>query len=128
MLQFRQDDTTAELILTLTEKVSLTDPYYLFVFTHVLTKSKVAFVKASGDDESGFINRYNQFTINPSDVFEDEPAGEWHYRIYEQDDADNTDESATGAELECGKLMLLPTDEFEFNKYNTTTSYKAYNG
>jgi hypothetical protein len=128
MLQFRQDDTSVELILTLTEKVTLTDPYYLFVFTHVTTKDVVAFVKSVADDESGFQSRYNKFTIDPSDVFEDKLPGEWHYKVYEQEDVENTDVALTGAEIECGKLMLLPAEDFEYDKYNSPTSFKTYNG
>jgi hypothetical protein len=128
MLQFRQDDTSAELILTLTEKVTLTDPYYLFVFTHVTTKDVVAFVKSVADDESGFQSRYNKFTIDPSDVFEDKPVGQWHYKVYEQEDLENTDVTLAGDEIECGKLMLLVATEFEYDKYNSATTYKSYNG
>jgi hypothetical protein len=128
MLQFKQDDTSAEMILTLTEKVTLTDPYYLFVFTHVTTKDVVAFVKSVADDESGFQSRYNKFTIDPSTVFEDKLPGEWHYKVYEQEDAENTDVTLAGDEIECGKLMLLPANEFEFSKYDSPTTYKVYNG
>lgn len=128
MLQFKQDDTSAEMILTLTEKVTLTDPYYLFVFTHVTTKDVVAFVKSVADDESGFQSRYNKFTIDPSTVFEDKLPGEWHYKVYEQEDAENTDVTLAGDEIECGKLMLLPVNEFEFSKYDSPTTYKVYNG
>src|SRR5688500_2665083 len=128
MLQFRQDDTAVELILTLTEKVSITDPYYLVVFTHVLTKQRVALVKSDADDESGFKSRYNKFTINPSVVFDEKPHGEWHYKVYEQESSTNIDVDDTGGEIECGKMLLVSADEFEFDKYDTATTYKAYNG
>lgn len=128
MLQFNQSDTTAVLILTLTENVSLGTPYYLFVFTHVLTKEKVVFIKSQDDDQSDFTERYNQFTINPSIIFLNHPVGEWHYKIYEQASSTNTDESLTTDVLEYGKLRLDRSAAFEFTKYNQPTTYATYNG
>jgi hypothetical protein len=128
MLQFKQDDTTAVMILTLTEFVTLAMPYYLFVFTHVETKRVVSLVKAPADDESGHPQRYNQFTIDAADVFEDQPTGEWHYKVYEQESSTNTDIDLTGDLLEDGKLILDRSTEFGYSQYNSETTYKAYNG
>lgn len=128
MIQFKQSDTAISLILTLTENVSIGDPYYLFVFTNVLTKEVVSFIKATGQDESDFKSRYNKFTINPSTVFANKSIGEWHYKVYEQVSSSNTDEESTGAVLEYGKLRLDRATAFEFTKYNEDTTYKAYNG
>lgn len=128
MLQFKQSDIAASLILTLTENVSINDPYYLFVFTHVLTKQTVKFIKYTGADESNYTQRYNQFTINPSVVFLNKPTGEWHYNIYEQASGTNTDVALSGAILEYGKLILDRATAFVFIKYNEPTTFNAYNG
>jgi hypothetical protein len=128
MLQFAQDDTSAELILTLTEKVTLDVPYYLFVFTHVTTKDAVSFVKAVADDQSLYQSRYNQFTINPSVVFDEQPTGMWNYTIHEQEDDENTDVANTTSVLEYGKLILDRATAYAPTQYNSATSYKAYNG
>lgn len=128
MLQFAQDDTSAEMILTLTEKVTLDVPYYLFVFTHVTTKETVKFIKAVADDQSLFQSRYNQFTINPSTVFLNKPTGFWNYTIYEQESAVNTDVSLAGAVLEYGKLILDRATTYAPTQYNSSTTYSAYNG
>lgn len=128
MLQFKQDDTAAVMILTLTELVTINTPSYLFVFTHVTTKAVVAFVKAEANDESEYPNRYNQFTINAATVFDDQPVGEWHYKVYEQESAVNTDPDAAGTLLEYGKLLLDRATEFEFTMYDQAQSYKTYNG
>lgn len=128
MLQFNQADTSAVLILTLTEKVTINDPYFLFVFTHVLTKQKVKFLKFTDDDESDFKDRYNQFTINPAVVFLAKPIGQWHYKIYEQASSTNTDEDLTGDILEYGKLIIDRATAFFFTMYNEAQSYKTYNG
>lgn len=128
MLEFKQDDTATELILTLTENVSVTDPFYLFVFTHVLTKDVVAFLKSWEDDESNFPIRYNQFTIEPSALFDGHPPGEWHYKIYEQVSDSNLDPTLSGAVLEFGKMILDRPAEFAFDTYYSPTTFKAYNG
>ena len=116
------------MIFTLTENVSLNNPYFLFVFTHILTKKKVKFVKSSGDDESNYPERYNQFTINMPVVFDGAPIGQYNYTVYEQTSNSNTDESLTGAPLEYGKLIIDRTTPFTFTKYNAPTTYATYNG
>lgn len=128
MLEFKQDDTAAVMILTLTELVSLAVPYYLFVFTHVTTKEVVAFVKSEADDESNYPQRYNQFTINAATVFTGKPSGEWHYKVYEQASAVNVDPDAAGPVLEYGKLYLDRATEFAFTMYEQSQTFKAYNG
>lgn len=128
MQEFKQDDTAAILILTLTELVSINEPYYLFVFTHVLTKDVVKFIKSPSDDESLFPLRYNQFTIDPSVIFLGMQPGEWHYKVYEQTSGSNTDPSLSGAILEYGKMLLDRATEFVFTKYDQPTSFKTYNG
>lgn len=116
------------MILTLTEFVTLPAPYYLFVFTHVETKNVVAFVKSEADDESDHPERYNQFTIDADDVFENQPTGEWHYKVYEQEGSTNIDPDIAGNLLEDGKLRLNRAIEFGYDQYESNTSYKAYNG
>jgi hypothetical protein len=127
MLQFRQTDTAAILLLTLTESVTINEPYYLFVFTHVTTKEKVRFVKSEGQDESNYPDRINQFTINASVVFAGKPVGEYHYEVYENT-TNETDETTAGNVLEYGKLILLRGTDFSFTKYNQAQSYEVYNG
>lgn len=128
MLQFKQSDTVSLLIVTLSENVSIDDPYFLFVFTHILTKQQVKFIKFIGADESSFPVRYNAFTINPSVVFAGSPIGSWNYKVYEQVSSINTDEDLTGDVVEYGKLILNRATEFEFTKYDEPTYYTTYNG
>lgn len=120
MLQFKISDTSAVLTLTLTELITVTNPVYKFVFTHVLTKQQVTFDKTTGEDESDYQSRYNQFTINPSVIFANKEVGEWHYIIYEN--------TTSGEILEMGKLMLLRTTDFAYTNYNQAVTFKTYNG
>jgi hypothetical protein len=117
MLEFSQDNTSAILILTLTELKQTDSTDFYFVFTHVTTKEQVTF---TDQDESSYPNRYNKFTIDPSVLFEDKQIGNWHYKVYETD--------ASGVLLEQGKMILHRATEFEFTKYNSANSFTTYNG
>jgi hypothetical protein len=129
MLQFSQAASNATIILTLTELVTVPVPYFLFVFTHVTTKEVVSFVKSEAEDTSDYPDRYNQFTIDAQSLFDGKQPGEWHYKVYEQEDADNTDIPEDGEGLlEAGKLLLNRSDEFEYTMYQHGTTYKTYNG
>lgn len=128
MLQFKQNETATNIILTLTELVSIADPYFLFVFTHVLTKDTVALLLNSTDDISSAPTRYNKFLINPSVVFASKQPGEWHYIVHEQASNSNLDPTLSGEIIERGKLFLDRTTDFSYTKYDQPTSFKTYNG
>jgi hypothetical protein len=119
---------TAETItVTLNEKRTLDSGYYLFVFTNILTRQIVNKIYSFIDDTSDFQDRYNEFEINTDTVFGDYPIGQWGYTIYEQASSSNT--VVTGlTEVERGIMMLKPSSEFEFESYNESTTFKAYNG
>lgn len=128
MLQFDQDNTAAELILTLTEFVTIHTPYYLFVFSNVTTKDVVTMIKAEIDDESEYPQRYNKFTIDASVVFDGQQSGEWHYKVYQQSSPTNIDPEATDGILEYGKLILDRATQFAYTMYEQAQTFKAYNG
>lgn len=128
MLELQINQAGQKIILTLVELKTLDDPYYLFVFRHIETKQEVKIVRSTADDESGFPSRYNQFNIDTSTVFLGKPAGSWNYEVYEQESAVNTDPALATGLIEKGKLILYAAAEMEFEKYNTPTSYKTYNG
>lgn len=127
MQQFAINETSYEMILTLTEKQTLVNPNYLFVFTNATTKSTIKFVKLNSDDESLFKTRYNQFTIDPSVVFNGQNTGDWFYQVYEQESTTNTDPTNLN-ELENGKVIIDRATEFSYTQYNQQTIYKAYAG
>lgn len=127
MLECNKSDTSAKLIVTLTEKQTISEPNYLFVFKHVLTKEIVTKIFLSTDDESLFRQRYNSFEINPSVLFGDNQTGEWHYMIYEQESDTNAEPALSGELLEEGKFMLL-NESFEYEQYNGATAFKSYGG
>jgi len=128
MLEFKQTDTAAPLIVTLTERVTIDAPYFLFVFTHVLTKQVVSFIKSEAQDESDYPERFNQYTINPAAVFLNKPIGEWHYTIYQQASSSNTSPDATQGALEYGKMIMERDPAFAYTIYDEPTTITAYNG
>ena len=128
MLELHYGETSEKIIVTLNELITLADPDYLFVFTHVVTRDVVSFVKSSAADESAYPERYNQFDIDTSDVFEDQQPGEWHYEIYEQSSNSNTDPDLATGLIESGKMILYPSTAFEYTKYSQSTTFKTYNG
>ena len=126
MVYLNTANSEDKIVVTLTELTTLDSPFYLFVFTHVLTKRVVAWV--AGSDESSYPQRYNKFEINTTTVFADEPNGEWHYIAYQQSNDTNTNPALADGEVENGKMILTTGAELEYTKYNSATSYKAYNG
>lgn len=127
MVVLQKGQASENIIVTLNEKRTLTDGYYLFVFTHILTRTRVTKIYAFSDDESPYPDRYNQFEIDTSADFSDKPVGQWNYDIYEQASSSNTYPDGLTL-VETGIMKLKPASAFEFEKYNETTSFKTYAG
>jgi len=98
--------TTVDVIVTATEKVTLTAPYFLWVFTNPETDNTVTWIVSSVDDQSPFPERYNDFNMDVDVVFFMQPEGQWHYKIYEQDNDTNTDPTLATTLVEQGMLIL----------------------
>ena len=127
MILLTKGQTAETITVTLNEKRTLDSGYYLFVFTHILTKQVVNKIYSFLDDISSFQDRYNEFDIDTETVFGSYPIGQWLYNIYEQASSSNTD--VTGlTEVERGIMSLRPSSEFSFESYNEATTFKSYNG
>lgn len=119
-------------ILTLTERSTLSNPTYLFVFNNDETKGGVAFIAT---DISLHTDRYNQFTItekvsgaNPlNGECTLSPDGHWTYAIYEQESTINLNpDNATGV-VETGKVKVVGTAA-SYTKYDDQPkTYTVYN-
>ena len=112
MIQFNQSILSYDFIFTLNESVTVNEPIYEFVFTHVLTKDQVTFLKTEEDDNSEHPGRYNSFTVDTT-LFTH--VGEWHYTVTQQQGS---------VLLESGKLII--DRDFEFTMYDGATTYKSY--
>ena len=115
------------LTLTLSEKVTLSNPYYLFVFRNQSSNEYVRFIKNSASDESAYPERSNQFTITTNTHFLNATNGFWTYKVYEQASAVNTDE--TGLTLiEQGIMKLVGSSEETVTYEGETQTFIVYNG
>jgi len=115
--------TANTIILTLTEKVSIGNPVFLFVFTNDQTRQAYSCIAA---DQSEFTYRYNEFSITETaspnlltgQVSLPSP-GEYHYSVYQQTSTTNLDPTLAEGLLETGKLVVLITD------YDTNNTYDS---
>jgi hypothetical protein len=120
-------NSQSDTIVTLTESTTLTNPYYLFVFTNVSTKVQYKINVNSTSDTSGFKDRFNEFAFNTITLFASAQAGQFSYEIYEQSSSSNLDPSGLNL-VECGKMLLLPATNLIKQGYAPTTNYKGYAG
>ena len=115
------------LIFTLSEKVTLTNPYYLFSFKHQVLMSSVNFLAS---DVSGFPTRYNKFLITEttgsvnltSGVVSLPETGFYEYAIYEQTSSSNLNVANVTGLLEIGMVKVESNAPIynEYDKQNKT--------
>jgi len=130
MLHFAQNETDGLLVVTLNEKRTLDDDpmYYLFRFVNTMSKDVVNVIYSNNDDQSDNQDRYNQFAINISTVFDGKPVGEWHYIVYEQTSSTNEDPDLATGEVERGKIKITKVPSFTYTGYTPATTYIGYGG
>ena len=116
---------TSDVIVTLTEKQTLSSPNYLFYFINRSDNDTVAFVKLNNTDTSAYKDRFNKFSINASTYFNNTLAGEWTYYIYEQASTSNVNPDLATNLLETGILRLDDSTTFEFTEYETNNTFKV---
>lgn len=95
------------LLLTGTEKVTLTPPYY-FLFTLVSRESRDVSESFLLTDTSSFPTRYNEFTITTAQAA-DLLAGEHKYTLYAQSSSSNTDPAQANEVVETGLAIVRET-------------------
>ena len=113
--------TSKSWYLTLTEKVTISNPYFLFVFTNRTTSVETAIILT---DVSTHIERYNQFDVTEGTTFTLD-AGEYQYQVYAQTSSTNTDPSLANELVESGvlKVVFTPTAA---GVYEVTLNEKIY--
>jgi len=114
--------TTANVILTLTEKQLLSAPNYLFVFTNRTTNYDVKFILNNAKDLSLFKERFNKFSIKVDSYFSTKLNGQWGYSVYEQTSTQNTD--VTGLNLLESGVMILSEPETIYTEYSPSDKFK----
>lgn len=114
--------TTANVILTLTEKQLIAAPNYLFVFTNRTTNYDVKFILVNAKDLSLYKERFNKFSIKVDSYFSNKLNGQWDYSVYEQTSSQNTD--VTGLNLLESGVMILSEAETIYTEYSPSDKFK----
>jgi hypothetical protein len=112
---------TENIILTLTEKQTLTSPNYLFIFENRSTNTEIKFVRLNNTDISPYKERYNEFTIVVNSFFNTALNGQYTYTIYEQASTSNL--NPTGLNLLESGIMELSGTTISFTEYETTSTF-----
>lgn len=108
--------SNSTLVFTLTEKQTLTSPYWLFELKFRGDNTTVKTFIAS--DTSSYPDRYNQFLVTEVDAGSElltsgtvnlQNTGEWHYRIFEQSSSSNLIVANATTECENGIILVLPS-------------------
>lgn len=88
------------LYVTATEKVTISSPYFLFVFEHEATNESKAFILTN---VSTHTERYDEFAFTEgSSTAQTLQKGRHKYKIYAQISAVNTDPYSADEEVESG--------------------------
>lgn len=103
-------------VLTLTEKTTLTNPNYLFSFENGNTREVTNFIST---DLSQYKSRYNEFLITETGTtFVNLTAstinikpGMYSYTIYQQTSPTNLNVSAATSVVEVGKVIVSGEDD-----------------
>ncbi len=112
---FIERNAINEVILTLTEKVTIPNPFFVFSFQHIATLNEYQpLIYFTTPDISDYCNRFNQFTITESDSGSttggnDIPLylkpGQYEYKAYESTTG-SLDPLTFGNLLEEGKMIV----------------------
>jgi len=111
-------------IITLTERTTISSGYYYFQFIHETTKEQVTFFKNLSLNLSLFKYRYDQFLFEAS-LFTNASVGKYIYNIYE---ATSNNVANIGNMVETGKMDMNVITPFSFAQYSADTNYTQYAG
>lgn len=124
--------TTNTVIVTLTEKVTISNPYFLFKFENQQTKQLYYCISA---DTSSYTDRYNQFSIiekvNPTLTAGEirlASEGFYNYTIYEQVSSSNLDPANATGIVEKGIAKVFGVARTKYTHTPSPTTYTAYQG
>lgn len=130
MLYIRKN-TNNELIVTVSNFATLSNPYYLFVFVNDVTYEEVKFICSN---TSTHTERYDKFLITEtsgtqiptSGTIEFLPLGSWTYKIYEQTSSTNLVVANTTSLLETGQAKVLGSNETYSTYTGQDITYKVH--
>ncbi len=130
-MQVINKNSNSVLVFTLSEKVTLTNPYYLFSLKGQTEMNPINFIVA---DTSDYIERYNKFLVTEtsgtqtltSGVVTLGDAGFYEYAIYEQTSSTNLEIVNTTSLLEIGLIKVVGTTGTVQAYDNQSKTYITY--
>jgi hypothetical protein len=132
MLAIRKNSNN-KIVVTLREKQTLANPYFLFEFKSEVSMKVVTTIM---DDLSSFPERFNEFLLTEtngtqiatSGTIELTPEGMWTYRVFEQESDTNLDvELVDNKEpLEVGVVRVIGSQVQVTRNDNNDTEYTVY--
>jgi hypothetical protein len=97
-------DEVNNIVLTLSEVSTLTNPYYLFVFQNEMNPESTPILFTT-TDISAYPERFNQFELDePVDV--ELMKGQYSYSVYESLIPPTSIEDTTGEVIEEGRMVV----------------------
>lgn len=125
-MQYIVKNSSNQLVFTLKEKQTLTNPNWLFELTSRETNSKKYFIAV---DSSQYPDRINQFTIieNTTEIplsgqIKLISVGEYYYRILEQSSSTNLNPALSTSVCEEGIIIVQDSAQVDFQN-NITETY-----
>lgn len=118
--------STSTVICTLTEKTTISEANYLFVFTSRATNEVVKFVVLNTADVSTNPVRWNEFNIVVNTYFANKQVGWWEYQIFEQASTTNTNVLLAGALIEKGLMYLTDSSSTTYTQYSQDINFTMY--
>lgn len=123
MINLTKGNNSQVIYFTARELASITNPYFLFIFTNNLTGESVIFNKANESDNE----RVDKITIDVDAYFENYDCGMWDYTIRQK--SNGSDVTVSGIVLEKGLMYLRQADPFAPTSYGEqNNTFKTYNG
>ena len=103
MIYINKDEVN-NIVLTLSEVSTLTNPYYLFVFQNEMNPESTPILFTT-PDISAYPERFNQFELDePVDV--DLMKGQYSYSVYESLIPPTSIQDTTGEVIEEGRMVV----------------------
>lgn len=103
MIYINKDEVN-NIVLTLTEVSTLSNPYYLFVFQNEMNPESTPILFTT-PDISAYPERFNQFELDePVDV--DLMKGQYSYSVYESLIPPTSIQDTTGEVIEEGRMVV----------------------
>lgn len=121
-------NTTSDIVLTLTEKTTLSVPVFLFQFKNIVEKTSYYCIMP---DISSYKNRYNEFTFTEgtnlplSGELILGAGGQYEYFVYEQTSTTNLDPTLATGLIESG-LMDLNRGNTTYSQHSINTTYTSH--